>query len=139
MIMRTTFLTAGLIIGAAVFYAPNVFSQTQSTTTITTKSASDTRGYISSGGFRNYEIGNTDDNIEDILQLIYNEKGEIFGGNVTLYTDDHTFTGTVLQVTNRYIVMLDQTQIGPRTNRVNAMHVIERGKVIGVTAQVLPE
>ena len=138
MFIHSKILMAGLVLGAAIFCFSDSFAQTLSRTTISTKSAGDTYGYVGSGGFRNYELGSTDDNIEDVLDLIYNDKGELFAENVTLYTEAQKFSGTVIQVTNQYVVVLDQTRISARETRVNAMHVIERDEIIGVTAKVLP-
>ena len=93
--------------------------------------------YVDRGGFQNFELGDTDDTVKDILDAIYDQKGDYFQPNVTIYTEAHKFSGTVIQVNNRYVVLLDYDRIGPRNAAVRAMHVIELAEVVGITALAL--
>lgn len=93
--------------------------------------------YVERGGFQNFELRDTDDTIKDILDAIYEQKGDYFQPNVTIYTEAHKFTGTVIQVNNRYVVLLDYDRTGPRNAVIRAMHVVELDDVVGITATAL--
>jgi hypothetical protein len=90
--------------------------------------------YVDRGGFKAFEFGDLDDTYEDIIKAIYRDKGNYFKSNITIYTESHAFTGSVIQVTDRIVVMLDQTRTGPRDTDVKALHVISLNDVTGVTA-----
>lgn len=93
--------------------------------------------YIDRGGFQAYELGDTDDNIHDVLNFIYENRGDYFRPDVILYTQSHSFKGKVIQVTDRYVVLLDYVRTGPRNAAIEAMHVVERNDIVAVTASGL--
>lgn len=98
------------------------------------ESASDLKSYVERGGFKAFEFSDLDDTYEDIIKAIYSDKGNYFKSSITVYTESHAFTGSVIQVTDRIVVMLDQTRTGPRDTDVKALHVISLKDVTGVTA-----
>lgn len=127
--MNKTFQKIAAAFILSLFFVLPAYAQSQSA-----KKAHD---YVAAGGFRNFEIKKTDDRIKDVLDTLYTSQGNIWSSAVTLYTDEHTFTGTVIQVTDSFVVLLNQTRVAPRESRVDDIHVIARSKVIGVSAKAV--
>lgn len=95
--------------------------------------------YIDRGGFEAFELDGPLNDPKDVIEKIYQQKGEYFEPNITVTTEGGTeFTGTVIQITGNYVVLLDQTRTGPRTTNLNALHVVERKEIVAVSAQILP-
>lgn len=100
------------------------------------ESAIELEAYVARGGFKVYEFNDTR-NYSSILEELYESKGRLFKSNVTVYTYSHAFTGSIIQVSGSYVVMLDKTRTGPRETDVKAVHIIDIEDIIGVTAYTL--
>ena len=109
-----------------IFYAPHSSSAQETARSVDQ--------YVDRGGFQAYELGDTDDNIHDVLNFIYENRGDYFRPDVIVYTEAHKFTGKVIQITDRYVVLLEYMRTGPRNATIEAMHVVERDDIVGITA-----
>ncbi|MBL4805072.1 MAG: hypothetical protein JKY71_09420 [Alphaproteobacteria bacterium] len=100
------------------------------------ESAAELDAYAARGGFHVYEFNDTR-NYSSVLEELYETKGHLFKSDVTVYTRSHAFTGSIIQVSGSYVVMLDKTRTGPRETDVKAVHIIDIEDITGVTAYTL--
>jgi len=92
------------------------------------------QSYIDSGGLRNFEIDNTDDDIEEVLRSLESQKGALIDSQFTFYTESHSFNGTLIQTTSQYYVIAEIERVNAQNTYIKKLHILDRSDVIGVTA-----
>lgn len=127
---RGTYILSLCLLGTFVFPITSNAQDTQSAKMVET--------YIDRGGFQAFELDSTDNDIKDVIEKLYGQKGEYFEPNFTIHTEGgSSFTGTVIQITDHYVVLLDQTRSAPRNTDLKALHVVERSEIVSVSANIL--